>query len=125
MSIQAHWRACDGVKAIECHTQAVQLTPDDHPDKPTRLDDIGTYRYRFECLGKFTDPDQAVEYQTQALQLTPNIYHRNGHPQKPIWFDNLGTAYLSRFRCLCKLTDVDQAIETQTQAVQLTPYGHP
>ncbi|CAE6430574.1 unnamed protein product, partial [Rhizoctonia solani] len=55
-------------KAIEYGTLALGSTPEDHPDWPRRLEDLGIfYNERFERLGELEDLEKAIEYQSRAL----------------------------------------------------------
>ncbi|CUA68603.1 ATP-dependent helicase/nuclease subunit A [Rhizoctonia solani] len=66
-------------RAVECTTQALALTPKDHPELPRQLIQLGDYhRRRFGLLGEPEDIAKAIEYASQALALTPI-----GHPSLP------------------------------------------
>ncbi|KAJ6599666.1 CHAT domain-containing protein [Mycena sp. CBHHK59/15] len=100
---------------------AVQLTPDGHPDKPSRLNNLGGSLFRrFERLGELDDLNQSLSRFEAAVALTPD-----GHPDKPGWLNNLGNSLLSRFEHLGDLNDLDQSILREEAAVALTPDGHP
>jgi tetratricopeptide (TPR) repeat protein len=105
-----------------CNMQkAVELTPHGHPDKPTRVNNLGNaFQYRFERLGNLKDMEDAISDLRKAVELTPD-----GHPQKPSWLSNLGNALRSRFERLSSLPDLQDAISTLRKAVELTPDGHP
>ncbi|QRW07774.1 CHAT domain protein [Ceratobasidium sp. AG-Ba] len=104
-----------------CQSQAVILTPDGHPDKPGRLNNLGnSWLSRFERLGELSDLDHAIDCQSHAVILAPD-----GHPDKPACLNNLGISWSRRFKRLGELSDLDHAIGCQSQAVSLTPDGHP
>ncbi|KAF8686390.1 TPR-like protein [Rhizoctonia solani] len=66
----------DLAKAIECHTRALDLTPDGHPDLPDRHASLGvSYTDRYEHTGEMADLFEAIECDTRALELIPD-----GHP---------------------------------------------
>ncbi|KAG9118911.1 hypothetical protein FRC07_006328 [Ceratobasidium sp. 392] len=91
--------------AIACHTQAVDLTPDGHPDKPGFLNNLGSlWQRRFERLGELTDVDNAIACQTHAVGLTPD-----GHSDKPVCLTNLGNSHLARYKSPNRLVDLELA----------------
>ncbi|KIJ45381.1 hypothetical protein M422DRAFT_166732 [Sphaerobolus stellatus SS14] len=101
--------------------EAVQLTPDGHPDKPSRLNNLGrSLLARFERLGDMTDLNQSVLKSQEAVQLTPD-----GHPDKPSRLNSLGCSLLTRFDRLGDMTDLNQSVLKFQEAEQLTPDGHP
>ena len=52
---------------------AVQLTPDGHPDKPSRLNNLGnSLSCCFEWLGDLNDINKSVLMKEDAVQLTPD-----------------------------------------------------
>jgi hypothetical protein len=100
---------------------AIGLTLDNHPDKPSRLTNLGNCLLRrFERLGDLTDISQAVATFEAAVTLIPE-----GHPDKPALLNNLGTSLLRRFEQLGNLTDISPAVAQFKAAVELTPDGHP
>ncbi|KAJ7084108.1 CHAT domain-containing protein [Mycena epipterygia] len=100
---------------------AVQLTPDGHPDKPERLNNLGISLSRqFEQLGDLSNLSKSIMVFEDAVQLTPD-----GHPDKPGRLNNLGTSLLGRFERLGDLSNLNKSIMMFEDAVQLTPHGHP
>ncbi|KAF8552649.1 TPR-like protein [Imleria badia] len=100
---------------------AVNLTPNGHPDKPARLNNLGSsFFIRFECLGKLSDLEDAISALRDAIDLTPY-----GHPGKSGCLNSLGTLLKTRFDRLGVLTDIDHAISMLRHAVHLIPHGHP
>ncbi|KIJ48883.1 hypothetical protein M422DRAFT_161997 [Sphaerobolus stellatus SS14] len=100
--------------------EAVQLTPDEHPDKPSRLNSLGnSLLTRFEHLGDMTDLNQSVLKLQEAIQLTPD-----GHPDMPSLWSNLGNSLLTRFEQLGDMIDLNQSVLKFQEAIQLTPDGH-
>ncbi|KEP46119.1 aromatic di-alanine and TPR containing protein [Rhizoctonia solani 123E] len=107
--------------AIEYQSRALALTPDGHPDLPSRLANLGvSHSFRFKRLGELSDLENAIEYESRALALTPD-----GHPDLPSTLDNLGVSQSDRFERLGELSDLDNAIKYQSRALALTPDGHP
>ncbi|KAJ7856020.1 CHAT domain-containing protein, partial [Mycena leptocephala] len=107
-------------KSIMMLEDAVQLTPDGHPDKPGRLTNLGNSLFsRFERLGDLSDLKKSIMMK-DAVQLTPD-----GHPDKPGRLANLDNSLFSRFEHLGDLSDLNKSIMMLEDAVQLTPDGHP
>ncbi|KIJ29921.1 hypothetical protein M422DRAFT_187745 [Sphaerobolus stellatus SS14] len=101
--------------------EALQLTPDGHPSKPSRLNNLGnSLLTHFEQLGDMTDLNQSVLKFQEAVQLTPD-----SHPSKPSRLNNLGHSLLRRFVRVGDMTDLNQSVLKSQEAVQLTPDGHP
>jgi hypothetical protein len=91
-------------RAIERQEISVALTPDGHPDKPIRLNNLGdSSRSRFASLGELADLDRAIERQEMTVALTPD-----GHADKPLYLNNLGASLRSRFHRLGELADLDR-----------------
>ena len=101
--------------------EAVDLTPDGHPNKPRRLNFLGhCFFTRFQRLGRLNDLDDAISRQKEAVRLT-----LDGHPDKPGRLNNLGCSVQARFQRLGQLNDLEDAVSRGKQAVDLTPDGHP
>ncbi|KAJ7833961.1 hypothetical protein B0H14DRAFT_2324833, partial [Mycena olivaceomarginata] len=63
---------------------AVLLTPDGHPDKPGRLNNLGnSLLARFERLGDLGDLVESISKYKDAVYLTPD-----GHPDRPSHLTN-------------------------------------
>ncbi|KAF8132496.1 CHAT domain-containing protein, partial [Boletus edulis] len=107
--------------AISAHRDAVQLTPDGHPDKLGCLDSLGnSFITRFLHLGGLSDLEDAILNHRESVHLTPD-----GHPDKPSRLNNLGISLITRFGRLGELRDLEDGISTHRDAVRLTPDGHP
>ncbi|KZP16171.1 hypothetical protein FIBSPDRAFT_934760, partial [Athelia psychrophila] len=101
--------------------QALALIPDGHPDKPTRLSNLGVgYITRFHRHGDLADLENSIASFEQGVALTPD-----GHPDKPSRLTNFGGGYLTRFQRLGGFADLENSIASHQQAVALTPDGHP
>jgi len=75
---------------------------------------------RFDRFEALKDIDDAVISSQRVVDLTPD-----GHPKKPVYHSNLGTALQARFNQFGRLADVGNAIFNNQRAVDLTPDGHP
>ncbi|KAF8548819.1 hypothetical protein OG21DRAFT_1422363, partial [Imleria badia] len=108
-------------QAISRFSHAVDLTPDGHPGKSSRLSDLGTSFFtRFERLGELRDLEQAIRRQRDAVDIAPD-----GHPHKAVHLDNLGISLKARFERLGELTDLEEAISRYRDAVGCISDGHP
>ncbi|KAJ7887832.1 hypothetical protein B0H14DRAFT_2162065, partial [Mycena olivaceomarginata] len=66
-------------KSIMMKEDAVQLTPDGHPDKPGKSSNLGNSLFhRFERLSDLSDLNKSIMMKEDAVQLT-----LDGHPEKP------------------------------------------
>ena len=101
--------------------EAVDLTPDGHPHKPSFLNNLGiTFLTRFEHFGQLNDLEDAISREREAVDLTPD-----SHPDKASYLNNLGISFRTRFERLGQLNDLEDSISWQSEAVGLTPDGHP
>ncbi|KIJ24341.1 hypothetical protein M422DRAFT_274912 [Sphaerobolus stellatus SS14] len=102
------------------HQKAINLTPNNHVYKPSRLHNLGcSYRLCFEHSHIETDIGSAIVIQQQAVSLTPD-----DHSAKPIYLLQLGNTFGTHFKHLEKLEDIESAISIQQQAMDLTPDSH-
>jgi tetratricopeptide (TPR) repeat protein len=107
-------------KAISSHKDTVQLTPDGHTDKSSRLNNLGTSLLTcFERLGEMGDIEKAISSHKDAVQLTPD-----GHADKPSRLNNLRNSLLTRFECLGEMGDIEKGISSHEDTVQLMPDRH-
>ncbi|KAJ7852570.1 TPR-like protein [Mycena leptocephala] len=108
-------------KSIIMKEDAVQLTPEGHPDMPAMLSNLGNSLLScFKRLGDLSDLSKSIIMKEDAVQLTPD-----GHPDKPGRLNNLGNSLLGRFERLGDLSDLNKSIIMFEDAIQLTPDGHP
>ena len=108
-------------QAISKQADAINLTPDDHPDKPGRLNSLGNTLFtRFVHSGNLSDLDRAISRHSNSVDLTPD-----GHSDKPRRLNNLADSLIARFERLGNLNDLEQAIRDRRQGIQVTPDSHP
>ncbi|VDC07758.1 unnamed protein product [Peniophora sp. CBMAI 1063] len=94
-------------RAIAAEQSALQLVPDEHPDRALQLSNLShSLQRRFESLGAINDLASVIEMQLRAVELTPN-----GHPNLPIRLDSLGS--------------IESAVSNQRRANELTRDDHP
>ncbi|KAK0194593.1 CHAT domain-containing protein [Armillaria mellea] len=107
-------------QAISDLAEALALTPDDHPDISSRLNNLGSaFLVRYQALGNISDLDGAITNLELTIAITPP-----NDAKKPGRLSNLGSAYSSRFKRLGDIHNINQAISSLEQAVGLTMDGH-
>ncbi|KZV67199.1 hypothetical protein PENSPDRAFT_62479 [Peniophora sp. CONT] len=93
---------------------------DSHPDKPTRLNNLGSSLVaRFGRTGELDVLEKAISTFSQAVELS-----LDDHPDNAMRWTNLGSSLLTRFQRLGRLEDLEEAIFAHAHAVELTPDGH-
>ncbi|KAF8139242.1 CHAT domain-containing protein [Mycena galopus ATCC 62051] len=99
----------------------VQLTSDNDPAKPSRLNNLGSALFEhFRNFGNLTDLNKSVLLQEDAIRLTPE-----GHPEKGSRLQNLGNTLFCRFEQLGDLRDLNKSVLIREDAVNLIPEDHP
>ncbi|KAJ7469123.1 CHAT domain-containing protein [Mycena latifolia] len=105
-------------ESVSTFKAAVSLTPEGHPGKPSRLNNLGTSLHnRFEQLGNLTDLNKAVAIFKAALRLTPE-----GHPNQSIVLNNLGNCLQDCFNRLQDPHDCEDMV-TQYNRAASSPTG--
>ncbi|KAJ6564551.1 CHAT domain-containing protein [Mycena capillaripes] len=108
-------------KSVSMIEDAVQLSPDGHPGKPSILNNLGnSLLARFGRLGNLDDLNKSMLMGEDAVYLTPD-----GHPDKPLRLNNLGNSLCRRFQQLGNLDDFTKSMSVTEDAVRLTSDGHP
>jgi hypothetical protein len=108
-------------KSVSVFEDAVRLTADGHPHKPSFLNNLGNSLLgRFKRLGDLSDITKSVSVFEEAVRLTPD-----GYLGKPSFLNNLGISLLGRFERLGELSDMTMSVSVKEEAVRLTPDGHP
>jgi tetratricopeptide (TPR) repeat protein len=100
-------------QAIAFEERAIQLTPNEDPERLPRLITLGNALLRrYERTGSMDDMNHAIEDNfEQAVELTPA-----GHPDLARRLNNLGNALLSRFERTGLMDDLDHAIDCYEEA---------
>jgi tetratricopeptide (TPR) repeat protein len=107
--------------AIAFEQDAVDLTPERHPDRAGRLQSLGsslTLRYRL--VGDLKDLEAAMQNLEGAIELTPG-----GHPSMEQRLRDLGVSFTDRYRRVVDIQDLDSAFQKLQKALGTTPEGHP
>ncbi|KIJ43283.1 hypothetical protein M422DRAFT_253489 [Sphaerobolus stellatus SS14] len=99
--------------AIAAQQEAVDLTPNGHPDKAGFLNNLGgSFRYCFDQLGELADIEKAIAAQQKAVNLM-----LDGHPHRAGCLSNLGNSFCSKFGQFEELVDIENAIAAQLGAL--------
>ncbi|CUS12371.1 unnamed protein product, partial [Tuber aestivum] len=108
-------------KSIKHNEEALAATPQDHPNRAERHDNlaVGIWR-RFERIGDLCDLQNAIEHGEKALAATPQ-----DHPGRADRHNNLAVSFLARFERAGDLGDLQKAINHSEEALASTAQGHP
>ncbi|KAH8747717.1 CHAT domain-containing protein [Diaporthe sp. PMI_573] len=108
-------------RAVEVADMAVDATPQDYPDRASRLNNLGTQLgRRFEWTGSMDDLDRAVDVVEMAVDTTPQ-----DHPDRAGILSNLGALLGRRFERTGSMDDLNRAVEVADMAVDATPQDYP
>ncbi|KAI0083832.1 hypothetical protein BDY19DRAFT_910303 [Irpex rosettiformis] len=110
--------------AITLKARAVDLTPDDYPDKPAQLNslanslqDQNSLRERFDRVGVEADLEEAIRCSTRSLGLLPGSHSERARTLRPP-----GAIFVTH---LCsphaQADDATRAMEAFLEAMQHTP----
>jgi tetratricopeptide (TPR) repeat protein len=103
-------------EALRCWWQAVQITPPNSPDLPSRLSNLGAGLLdRYNRMGALADLEEAVRVSRQAVQVTPP-----DSPDLPGHLNNLGLGLRARYTRTGALADLEEAVYCWQQAVAHT-----
>src|ERR1700722_14615827 len=108
--------------AVDACQRILNVTPADHPDRATRLNNRGrALLARFgRTTGSLADLDAALEVLRAALDATPA-----DHPDRRRYLPNLGIGWRTRFERTGAQAELDAAIDVSRAAVDATPADHP
>jgi tetratricopeptide (TPR) repeat protein len=107
-------------QAIDLLRQSIQPVPENHPDRPMYLSNLGIgLQTRFRRTGNLADLDEAIKAGRAAVDAT-----LRGHPDRPMYMSNLSGGLQSRFGRIGDLADLEEAITVAQQAVAATPEDH-
>ncbi|KAF8994340.1 hypothetical protein BDQ17DRAFT_1311661 [Cyathus striatus] len=108
-------------RVVNLREEVIQLTPEDNPAKPGRLNNLANaFLRRFEYNGNIADLERSVSMLEKANDLT-----LNEHPDKLSRMNNLASAYIRRYAQLSKSIDLDSALELFEGILRRTTDGHP
>jgi CHAT domain-containing protein/tetratricopeptide (TPR) repeat protein len=107
-------------QAIDLLRQSIQVVPENHPDRPMYLSNLGIgLQTRFRRAGNLADLDEAIKAGRDAVDATPA-----DHPNQPMYLSNLSGGLQSRFGRIGDLADLEESIRVAQQAVAATPDYH-
>ena len=107
-------------RAVEVANLAVKATPQDHPDRAARLNNLGNWlSIRFERTDSVDDLNRAVEVADLAVKAT-----LQDHPDRATTLSNLGISLGTRFERKGSMDDLNRAVEVTDLAVKATPQDH-
>ncbi|EED11432.1 hypothetical protein TSTA_080430 [Talaromyces stipitatus ATCC 10500] len=105
----------------EAFRQAIDATPDDHPNRAMYLNNLGAYLgNRYFRTGAMADLEEAIQVGRRAVDATPeNQLDRAGR------LSNLGAFLSKRYSRTSAMADLEESIQVARQAVEATPDNHP
>ncbi|KAJ5117770.1 hypothetical protein N7448_011402 [Penicillium atrosanguineum] len=104
-------------EAIRVSRQAVQATPNDHPQLIGWLNNLANeLESRYDRTGQIDDLEEAIRVSRQAIQATPS-----NHPEITWLLNSLGNKLGRRYERRGLIEDLDEAIRVYRQAVKTTP----
>ncbi|KAK3984263.1 hypothetical protein QBC44DRAFT_375395 [Cladorrhinum sp. PSN332] len=103
-------------QAVEAASKAVETTPQGHPDRLARLDNLGIWlNRRFKRIGSLDDLNRAVDIANMVVDVTPQ-----DHPDRASRLNNLGLRLGSRFDRTGSLDDLNRAVDIANMAIDIT-----
>ncbi|KAK9311150.1 CHAT domain-containing protein [Lipomyces starkeyi] len=108
-------------EAIQIGRQAVDTTPDDHPDRARHLNNLGVHlSNRYSRTGAIVDLEEAIQVIRQAVDAI-----LEDHPDRAACLNNLGNHLSDRYSRTGAMIDLEEAIQVGRQALDITPDHHP
>ncbi|RYP58987.1 hypothetical protein DL771_011041 [Monosporascus sp. 5C6A] len=116
-------------EAISVAREAVDATPQDHPDRAARLNNLGNrLGDRYSRTGAMSDLEEAIgmdleeaiRVAREAVDATPQ-----DHPDRAGWLNNLGNRLGDRYSRTGAMSDLEEAIGLVREALDATPQDHP
>ncbi|GFG20210.1 hypothetical protein IFM5058_10514 [Aspergillus udagawae] len=108
-------------EAITMIRKAVNATPEDHPDRAGRLNNLGLrLGQRYSRTGAMADLQEAIVMIRKAINATPE-----DHPDQAIFLSNLGLQLGHSYLRTGAMTDLEEAITVSRKVVDATPEDHP
>ncbi|TEB27228.1 TPR-like protein [Coprinellus micaceus] len=103
--------------AIDALQKAIPHVPEDHPDMPAMLSDLGVWlKNRFQFTGNLADVREAIVAHQKAIRLSPP-----DHPTLYGMHSNLGLSFLSLSERTGNVDDMAEAVSSNKEAVRLIP----
>ncbi|KAL4743374.1 CHAT domain-containing protein [Aspergillus similis] len=106
------------IKAIR---EAVRATPEDHPDRAGRLNNLSILLGdRYSKTGEVGDLEEAIEAAREAVNRTPE-----GHPDRALYLNTLGNGLGQRCLRTGDVVESEEAIQIRREAIKAVPENHP
>ena len=110
-------------KAIRMATEAIRLTPKDHPNRTARIINLSVYWHE-----KFPGSDStnvqglrdSIQASRNAIASLPDTY-----PHRGTLLDQLSTKLGLLFMQTREVSVIEENIKTQREAIDVTPVNHP
>jgi tetratricopeptide (TPR) repeat protein len=116
-----HGRLDDLDRALELWQSVVDAMPEDSPDLPQRLNNLGAGLIdRYERIGDVTDLAKAIRVLQTAIGRMSS-----DSPDLPSLLSNLGNGLRIRYRCSGDIDDLEHSIRVTQSAVERTPFDSP
>ncbi|KAL6228869.1 hypothetical protein BDW75DRAFT_246245 [Aspergillus navahoensis] len=107
--------------AISGIQEAMQTTPNDHPDLARLLYNLGNLRYdKYHRTGKTENIEGAIKNIKRAVEITPE-----DHPDLPSGLSNLAVMLSDRYGGTGNIHDLEEAIQHAQRAAEITTPVHP
>jgi CHAT domain-containing protein len=118
---QAIGKLADLETSISYLQKAVKLTPEDSPDLPALLNNLGLgLRDRYTRSGELADLENSISYWQKAVKLTPE-----DSPSFSKYINNLSLGFAHHYASSGELVDLENSISYCQKAVKLTPEDSP
>jgi tetratricopeptide (TPR) repeat protein len=108
-------------EAIQATRQAIDFTPEDHPDRAVYWSKLGSIlEKRYERIGHTADLEEAIQATRQAIDFTPE-----DHSDRAVYWSKLGSILEKRYERIGHTADLEEAIQATRQAIDFTLEDHP
>jgi tetratricopeptide (TPR) repeat protein len=108
----------DVEKAIQVERKAIDAIPNNHPDRPIRLNDLGNWLgIRYSKKGAIDDLEAAIQFAREAVNATPES------PNRVLYLNNLAAGLGDRYLRFGEISDLDEAIQVAQEVVNATLNG--
>ncbi|KAI9896028.1 hypothetical protein N3K66_009097 [Trichothecium roseum] len=108
-------------RAVDVASEALDSTPQDHPDRAAYLNNLGNWLgTRFDRTGSINDLNRAVDVASEAVDSTPQ-----DHPDRAVVLNNLGNWLGKRFDRIGSINNLNRAVDVASEALDSTPRDHP
>ncbi|KAJ7193072.1 CHAT domain-containing protein [Mycena pura] len=108
-------------KALLHAQEAVNLTPEGHPERAGRLHSLASsYKNQYQTLGDLQYLKKALQHNQEAVDITPE-----DHPERVTYLQTLAASYADQYQRLGDLNDLERALQNAQEGVNLTPESHP